>query len=56
MLDLEAKRFYIVILEGRGLVKGWDFLAEKLRSVGVTLTNEKRVHVGGTASSEKEKN
>ena len=55
VLDLEAKRFCIVIPKGQGLVKGWDLLAEKLRSVGVTPTNEKGVQVGDTASREKEK-
>ena len=46
MLDLEAKRFCIVILKGRGLVKGGDLLAKKLRYVGVTSTNEKKSPCG----------
>ena len=33
--DLEAKRFCLIFLEGKGLIGGWNILAEKLRETGV---------------------
>ena len=33
--DLEAKRFCLIFLEEKGLSRGWNILAEKLREVGV---------------------
>ena len=35
--DLEAKRFCLIFLEGKGLSGGWSILADKLREVGVVL-------------------
>ena len=35
--DLEAKRFCLIFLEGKGLSGGWNILADKLREVGVVL-------------------
>ena len=41
--DGEGKRHKIFILEGRGLLKGWDLLTAKFRELGVQeKTNEKR--------------
>ena len=36
--DIEAKRFCLIFLEGKGLFGGWNILAEKLRGVGVVPT------------------
>ena len=33
--DLEAKRFSLIFPEGKGLIGGWNILAEKLREIGV---------------------
>ena len=33
--DLEAKRFFLIFLEGKGLIGGWNILAEKLRETRV---------------------
>ncbi|RVX22504.1 hypothetical protein CK203_012539 [Vitis vinifera] len=32
--DVEAKRFIVIFLEGRGLLRGWSILASKLGSLG----------------------
>ena len=34
--DLEAKRFCLVFPEGKGLVRGWFLLAQKLRALGIS--------------------
>ena len=36
--DIEAKRFCLIFLEGKGLFGGWNILAEELRGVGVVPT------------------
>ena len=38
VLDLKAKKFYLVFPECQGLKKGWFLLAEKVRFLGVTLS------------------
>lgn len=35
--DVEAKRFIVIFLEGRGLLRGWSILASKLGSLGVSF-------------------
>ena len=40
--DAGWKRFGICIPEGRGLVRGWKIMAEKLRSLGVGLKRLER--------------
>ena len=40
--DAGWKRFGICIPEGKGLVRGWKIMAEKLRSLGVGLKRSER--------------
>ena len=36
MQDVEAKKYCLVFLKGKGLVEGWFLLAKKLRTLGVS--------------------
>lgn len=40
VIDLEAKRFCVVFLKGKGLIGGWAMLAKKLCSLGVITLAE----------------
>ena len=52
--DLEAKKFCLVVLEGKGLVGGWFLLAKKLRALGVSTPTLTKVFFGhGAPTSEK---
>ncbi|KAL6323907.1 hypothetical protein AAG906_005904 [Vitis piasezkii] len=51
--DVEAKRFCLVFLEGKGLVGGWFMLAQKLRALGITNQPMRNVEMG-TSTSVKE--
>ena len=42
------KRHKIFIPEGRGLIKGWDLLAAKLRELGIKEKTKIKRNVGGT--------
>ena len=45
--DGEGKRHKIFILEGRGLIKGWDMLVAKLTELGIKGKTEERRDVVG---------
>ena len=36
VFSVEEKRFSLVFLEGRGLLRGWKILSNKLRSLGIS--------------------
>ena len=36
VFSMEEKRFSLVFLEGRGLLRGWKILSNKLRSLGIS--------------------
>ena len=40
VVDSDAKRHCLVFPEGRGFLGGWTFLAEKLRSLGISTCDE----------------
>ena len=40
IVDIETKRFCLVILEDKGLIGGWAIFAEKLRALGVVTQEE----------------
>ena len=51
--DLEAKRFCLVFLEGKGLVGGWFLLAQKLMALGVSTSALSKGELD-TSNSEKD--
>lgn len=40
MVDLDGRRHTLCIPEGKGLLNGWILMAEKLRSLGVSLVHK----------------
>ena len=40
IIDVESKRFCLVVPEGKGLLGGWALFAEKLRDLGVITQEE----------------
>ena len=38
---MEAERFTLIFLEGRGVVRGWPIMAKKLRDLGFILSEIK---------------
>ena len=44
--DPKVKRFYLVFPKGRGILRGWVLLANKLRSLGVVTPFEDKVGSG----------
>ena len=53
MRNLEAKRFCLVFPEGKGLVRGWLVLAQKLRALGISIPALSKGDLG-TSNSEKD--
>ena len=47
IIDGEGKRHKRFIPEGRGLIKGWTLLADKLRELGIKGTIDERKNKGG---------
>ena len=43
IVDVETKRFCLVVPEGKGLLGGWAFFAEKLRALGVVTQEEAKI-------------
>ena len=43
VVDVETKRFCLVVPEGKGLLGGWAFFAEKLRALGVVTQEEAKI-------------
>ncbi|RVW99126.1 hypothetical protein CK203_019083 [Vitis vinifera] len=43
VIDVESKRFCLVVPEGKGLPGGWALFAEKLWDLGVVMQEEKEV-------------
>ena len=37
IIDVESKRFCLVVPEGKGLLGGWVLFAKKLRDLGVVM-------------------
>ena len=48
VIDGEGKRHKIFILEGRGLIKGWVLLADKLKEFGIKGKIDERKNKGET--------
>ena len=48
IIDGEGKRHKIFIPEGRGLIKGWTLLADKLRELGIKGMIDERKNKGET--------
>ena len=42
VVDVEAKKYYLVFPKEKGILEGWALLAEKLCSLGVLICNEPR--------------
>ena len=40
VIDVESKRFYLVVPESKGLLGGWALYAEKLWDLGVVTQEE----------------
>ena len=40
VIDVESKRFYLVVPESKGLLGGWALFAEKLQDLGVVTQEE----------------
>lgn len=53
IIDLESKRFYLVFLEGNGLLRGWATLVEKLWALGVVTRAEAKTQVVSVAGKAK---
>ncbi|KAL6335866.1 hypothetical protein AAG906_003491 [Vitis piasezkii] len=44
--DVEAKKYCLILLKGKGLVGGWFLLAKKLRALGVSTPIFSKVYLG----------
>ena len=55
VIDVESKRFCLVVPEGKGIPGGWALFAEKLRELGVATQEEVKVKEASRGESKSER-